>query len=69
MAGASIPAMEKPSNAFTWVTDIAPTILELAGVKPPSGRYGGHPVEPMIGRSLLRVARGESDRVYSPQRP
>tara|TARA_R110002072_G_C7967828_1_gene534452 strand:- start:27 stop:1808 length:1782 start_codon:yes stop_codon:yes gene_type:complete len=66
MAGASIPAMEKPSNAFTWVTDIAPTILELAGVKPPSGRYGGHPVEPMIGRSLLRVARGESDRVYSP---
>ncbi|MEZ5572124.1 MAG: arylsulfatase [Halioglobus sp.] len=65
ISGASIPATQKPSNAFTYVTDITPTILELGGVKPPGARYGGRPVEPMIGRSLLPIARAEADRVYS----
>ncbi|MEZ5501520.1 MAG: arylsulfatase [Halioglobus sp.] len=65
IAGESIPARSQPSNAFTYVTDIAPTILELAGVNPPSGRYGGRPVERITGRSLLALTRGEVDRVYS----
>ena len=55
------------SNAFTYVTDIAPTILELTGVSAPAQRYGGRPVEPMIGRNLLPLLRGSVDRVYSEQ--
>ena len=64
IAGASIPTEQRQSNAFTYVTDIAPTILDLSGVNRPSQRYGGRPVEPMIGRSLLPLSRGEVDRVY-----
>jgi arylsulfatase A-like enzyme len=65
IAGTSIPAQPRISNAFTYVTDITPTILELASVSPPTGRYGGRPVEELVGRSLLPLARGEVKRVYS----
>ncbi|OBK18946.1 arylsulfatase [Mycobacterium asiaticum] len=40
-------------TAFTTVMDIAPTVLELAGVAHPGTSYGGHEVEPMRGRSLV----------------
>jgi arylsulfatase/uncharacterized sulfatase len=52
------------SEAFSYVTDIAPTILELSGVHAPGRRYGGRPVEPMIGRSLVPLIDGRAERVY-----
>ena len=52
------------SPAFTHVTDIAPTLLALAGVKQPDGEYQGKPVERMIGRNLLPVLRGQAEHVY-----
>lgn len=52
------------AHAFTWVTDIAPTILELTGTAPSGERYGGRVVEPMIGRSLVPLIEGRVDRVY-----
>ena len=67
IAGGSIPAAQRQTGAFAWVTDIAPTILELTGVNRPSARYGGKPVEPMLGRSLVPLLRGEVARVYDPQ--
>jgi arylsulfatase/uncharacterized sulfatase len=51
-------------HAFTWVTDIAPTILELTGSAPTGERYGGRVVEPMIGRSLVPLIEGRVGRVY-----
>jgi arylsulfatase/uncharacterized sulfatase len=64
-AGAALPAQPRQTNALAYVTDIAPTILQLAGVSPPSSRYGGRPVEQMVGRSLLPLLSGEVQRVYS----
>jgi arylsulfatase/uncharacterized sulfatase len=46
------------SSAF--VTDIAPTILEVAGATPVAG------VTPISGRSLLPVLRGEAQAVRGP---
>jgi arylsulfatase A-like enzyme len=47
------------------VMDIAPTIYELAGAKPPGGP--GHPgVLPVKGRSLLAYLQGKAPSVYSP---
>ena len=69
MTGASIPARAQPNSAFTYVTDITPTILDLAGVAPPKARYGGRPVEAISGRSLLPLLRGEAERVYREDEP
>lgn len=49
---------------FTHVKDLAPTLLDLAGVPPPGSSYRGQPVEPMTGRSLLPVLTGRSQRAH-----
>ena len=51
-------------HAFTWVTDVAPTILELTGSAPAGERYGGRVVEPIVGRSLVPLIEDRVDRVY-----
>jgi len=64
ISGPGIPEKGKMSNAFSYVTDITPTILDIAGVTPHQGKYQGRRVEPMIGKSLLPLAKGEAIRVY-----
>lgn len=46
--------------AFTHVTDIAPTLIDLAGAAPVEGR------EPFTGRSLSPLLSGAADRIYGP---
>jgi arylsulfatase/uncharacterized sulfatase len=65
ISGEAVPHKDQWTNAFAWVMDITPTILDLAGVDPPGSHYGGRRVEPIKGRSLLPLARGEVDRVYA----
>jgi arylsulfatase A-like enzyme len=69
IAGEPLNTARAVSDAFTWVTDITPTILELTGAKRPGARYGGRVVEPMIGRSLVPLIGGRVDRVYGPEEP
>ena len=64
ISGTGITEKGKITNAFSYVTDIAATILEIAGVNPPLGSYQGRKVEPMIGKSLLPLAKGDAERVY-----
>ena len=66
IAGSRLPVRGELSHAFSFVTDIAPTVLSLAGVTPPVGRYAGRPVESMIGRDLGPLLRQEVERIYSP---
>ena len=54
------------TQAFSFVTDLAPTILEIAGVSAPGDEYGGRTVEPMTDRSLVPLVEGRADRVYGP---
>ncbi len=65
ISGKGIIEKGKITNAFAYVTDIAPTILEIAGVSQHRGSYQGRKVEPMVGKSLLRLLKGEADSVYS----
>ena len=51
-------------GAFTYVTDIMPTILEIAGIEHPT-EIEGRQVEPMRGRSLTGILSGTTDAVYS----
>ena len=64
IAGSNITQKGTVSNALTFVTDITPTILEIAGVDQPQNTYKDREVEPIIGKSLLPIAIGEADRVY-----
>ena len=57
------------SGAFGYVTDLVPTLLEIAGVEHPGSRYRGRDVHPLDGRSLMPVLRGESDTLHPPEEP
>lgn len=52
-------------DAIVTVRDIAPTILELAGVGQPDGSYNGRQVHPMSGTSLLSYLGGRSETVHN----
>ncbi len=60
MAGPGISPGRR-SDAFTFVTDITPTLLDVAGVSVPP--------EALNGRSLRPIAEGESERAYGPDEP
>jgi len=52
-------------DAIVTIRDIAPTILELAGVGQPDGSYNGRPVHQMSGISLLSYLGGQSETVHN----
>lgn len=61
IAGPGVPAGQRHAG-LTFVTDITPTLLELAGagVATPEG------ARPITGRSLLPLLAGATDRAYGP---
>lgn len=67
VAGEPVAEANSITHAFAWATDIAPTVLALAGVEQPSGRYAGKPVLPISGKNLVPLLKGKASRVYGPQ--
>lgn len=63
VSGSGIPALGQVEG-FSFITDVAPTILGLAGV-PADAEFEGRAVKEMTGRSLLPVLRGEETSPYS----
>ncbi|MAD06917.1 MAG: arylsulfatase [Gammaproteobacteria bacterium] len=51
-------------DAFSYATDIVPTILQMTGVPQPNGRYNGREVEPIVGRSVVPLLEGQTQRIY-----
>jgi arylsulfatase len=58
-----IPAGEK-TNAFAFVRDVYPTILELTGVEMPGATYKGKQIYAPDGVSALGVMTGKASRVH-----
>lgn len=54
-------------NAFLSVSDIAPTLLDLAGAPVTEKSFGGKAVQPVTGRSWVPYLSGKADHVYGPQ--
>ncbi|PYH49858.1 arylsulfatase [Aspergillus saccharolyticus JOP 1030-1] len=52
------------TDQFATVMDLAPTILEMAGVAHPAPRYRGREVVPLRGRSFYPWATGTRDRIH-----
>lgn len=67
IAGAGFAQAGQIHRSFTFVTDIAPTLLDVAGLSPPAPPFNGRRIEPISGRSLLPVLRGETEAVYPPE--
>ena len=63
VAGPGIQANNQV-DAFTYVWDIMPTILEYTGATHPQ-QFNGHAVEPMRGRSLQPLLNGSAKELYS----
>ena len=61
IAGPGVEAGQR-HGGLTFVTDIAPTLLELAG----AGTATPEGARPITGRSLLPMLAGQVDRVYGP---
>lgn len=52
------------NSGFIHVTDIMPTILEIAGAKYPE-TYKGNKIHPLIGESIMPVLKGDSLTVHT----
>ena len=52
------------THNFSTVMDLAPTILEMAGVKHPAPTYQGREVVSMRGRSMLPFLSGSSPSIH-----
>ena len=55
VSGPDVGARGAISHSVLMVSDVAPTILELAGVEYPEGSYGGREILPQTGRSFTRL--------------
>lgn len=62
----SVPGIDGglETNAFAYVWDVMPTILDIAGIEHPE-TFNGKPVERMQGRSLVFLLKGEVEQVYT----
>ena len=64
ISGPGVADQGTRSDAFVHVMDITATILGAAGVDHPGASYKGREVEPLRGRSMMKVLNGKADFVY-----
>lgn len=55
-----------PRSQYAYVSDILPTLVELAGIELPCAR-NGHPLRPMSGASLVTVLRDPEAETPHPE--
>jgi arylsulfatase A-like enzyme len=56
-------------DAFVRVSDMTPTMLDYEGVQPAGPTYKGHPVHPIMGKSIKPLLEGKVTRVYPDDEP
>jgi arylsulfatase len=64
ISGPGVDNRRDRSDAFAHVMDISATILDVANIDHPGTSYKGRNVEPLRGRSMLKLLNGKSDLVY-----
>jgi arylsulfatase/uncharacterized sulfatase len=64
IAGAPGMGQNQVNKNFTHVTDIVPTLLDIAQLPRPGTQYQGRTIEALRGSSLLPVLRGQAERAH-----
>ncbi|QKX58401.1 uncharacterized protein TRUGW13939_05523 [Talaromyces rugulosus] len=60
-----VPSSQGITDQFATVMDLAPSILEMAGVTHPAPTYQGREIVPMRGKSFYPWATGQSERIHA----
>ena len=66
MSGPGITRHGEITDEFTFVTDLAPTILNLTGTTEHRGKFNGREVEPIVGVSFTDYLNGAADQIHQP---
>ena len=69
IAGGPVAQGGRRSNTFTYVTDLVPTILEIANVPLPASTYAGRKIEPPSGRSIVPLLTGRARAIHPRDEP
>ena len=69
ISGPPVRQANHVEQALTHVTDITPTLLELAQVRSTGATYQGAAVEPLTGLSLVPLLQGSASAVRRPGQP
>jgi arylsulfatase A-like enzyme len=64
ISGPGIDRRGDMTDEFTFVTDLAPTILSLVGVDDHDGSWLGREVEPIIGTNFSEFLAGDSSPIH-----
>jgi arylsulfatase A-like enzyme len=64
MAGPGIAERDQKTDEFVFVTDLAPTILSLAGVEGHSGHWKDKPVEEIVGKDFSRFLSNDDNDIH-----
>lgn len=69
ISGKAVAAPNQIHRGLTHVTDIVPTLLDIAQLPQPGTQWQGQAIEPPTGRSLLPVLADPAARVRRPDEP
>jgi arylsulfatase len=64
ITGPGVEGDGRTVRSFAYVTDLMPTMLELADLRHPE-RFGGRDVLPMRGHSMVGLLKGKAASIYS----
>ena len=64
VSGPGVSGGEAISHSVVMVSDVAPTVLELAGVDYPEGAYEGREILPQTGKSFARLLRDPEAEIH-----
>ena len=69
MSGPGISQRGQLSDEFVFVTDLAPTILSLAGVNDHGGSWQTREVEPIVGKDFSSYLQGRAVPIHTASEP
>ncbi len=69
MSGPGIEKRNEKSDEFVFVTDLTPTILNIAGIERHTGNWKGRTIENIVGKDFSGYLQGDGSGIHSESEP